>query len=746
MSLYIDNDTTPSGSVYEFDIKAKTSSGSVNARTFQFSIGVDPAWLSGGTPSVALLSNCFTGVSGLPGAITWDPQGIIKITSNTSVTCASPTVINTTPKTIYRIRITNSTAFGCASPNVFFSFGDFGTLRWKTLITTYSATCTSISATSTTLFNGGAYVSTPTGKSGPSELANNNRPIISSQPSNVSVCEGQTASFSIGAIAPSFPSGNTLSYQWLLNGQAIPNATSSSFQLTSTTSTMNGGAYSVEVKSACATSYPVISDNSALTTYALNVLSSTSGSCTGGSNGSIDLTVTNGLTPYSFIWSNGATTEDISALPAGSYTVTVTDASGCSSSSTIVVAQIEAPTAAASSGSIACNGGSTSVTVSASGGTTPYNGTGAFNVTAGAYSYTVTDANGCTALASGSVSEPSLLSAAASSGSIACNGGSTSVTVSASGGTTPYTGTGSFNVTAGAYSYTVTDANGCTALANTLISQPSPIIISTFNPTVANQGEPFTLYGNGLSNVTSLLFNNIPATNLIIFGDTVITTSVPATAIDGPITVLNQNGCSATSSQNFDYLDYYGNVDLKLFIEGYFDNGNMVAAMTNRGIGTNTLAVDSTFLFLADSSDPSIIIDSAKAILDISGSASFQYRGVHVGRSYYLIIRTMNTIETWSAQPVLLSTQTIYDFTDAANKAYGDNMTEIAPGVWAIYSGELNADGFIDSFDAVFLEADNIAFAAGYLPTDLNGDGFVDTFDSPFLEQNNLNFVSSLRP
>ncbi|MFM8432083.1 MAG: IPT/TIG domain-containing protein, partial [Bacteroidota bacterium] len=311
---------------------------------------------------------------------------------------------------------------------------------------------------------------------------------------------------------------------------------------------------------------------------------------------------------------------------------------------------------------------------------------------------------------------------------------------------TPYNGTGSFNVTAGAYSYTVTDANGCTALANTLISQPSPIIISTFNPTVANQGEPFTLYGNGLSNVTSLLFNNIPATNLIIFGDTVITTSVPATAIDGPITVLNQNGCSATSSQNFDYLDYYGNVDLKLFIEGYFDNGNMVAAMTNRGIGTNTLAVDSTFLFLADSSDPSIIIDSAKAILDISGSASFQYRGVHVGRSYYLIIRTMNTIETWSAQPVLLSTQTIYDFTDAANKAYGDNMTEIAPGVWAIYSGELNADGFIDSFDAVFGEADNIAFAAGYLPTDLNGDGFVDTFDSPFLEQNNLNFVSSLRP
>ncbi|MFM9052369.1 MAG: hypothetical protein ACKOKF_08645, partial [Bacteroidota bacterium] len=241
-------------------------------------------------------------------------------------------------------------------------------------------------------------------------------------------------------------------------------------------------------------------------------------------------------------------------------------------------------------------------------------------------------------------------------------------------------------------------------------------------------------------------FNTIPASSIMVLGDTAITTTVPSPAMDGPVTVVNQNGCSATSSQNFDYLDYYGNMNLKVLIEGYNDNGFMVPALVNRGLSPNFFEVDTVRLLLADSANPSIIIDSAKAVLDVFGTAGFQFRGVHVGRSYYLIFRTMNTIETWSSEPILLNTQTTYDFTDGANKAYGDNQTEVEPGVWAIYSGELNADGFIDPFDAVIWEALNIGFSFGYFPADLNGDGYVDTFDSPFLEQNNLNFVSALRP
>src|SRR6185369_16222797 len=112
-------------------------------------------------------------------------------------------------------------------------------------------------------------------------------------------------------------------------------------------------------------------------------------------------------------------------------------------------------TASSSQGTaIACHGGSTTVTVSALGGTAPYSGTGSFSVTAGTYNYTVTDNNGCTAVTSITVNEPSAITASSSQGAaIACHGGSTTVTVSALGGTAPYSGTGSFTVTAGTYSY-----------------------------------------------------------------------------------------------------------------------------------------------------------------------------------------------------------------------------------------------------------------------------------------------------
>ena len=95
-------------------------------------------------------------------------------------------------------------------------------------------------------------------------------------------------------------------------------------------------------------------------------------------------------------------------------------------------------------------------------------------MSAGNYSFTVTDANGCTSTTTGSVSEPTTLQASSSAGSIDCNGGTTTVTVSATGGTAPYSyiwsnGSSTSNiltVTApGVYCMSVVDANGCVASA-----------------------------------------------------------------------------------------------------------------------------------------------------------------------------------------------------------------------------------------------------------------------------------------
>ena len=113
----------------------------------------------------------------------------------------------------------------------------------------------------------------------------------------------------------------------------------------------------------------------------------------------------------------------------------MTDANGCTATTTGNITQPSAVTASSSNTAILCNGGNSTVTVSASGGTPGYTGTGTFSHAAGTYSYTVTDANGCTATTTGKITQPSAVTASSSNTAILCNGGSSVVTVSASGGT-----------------------------------------------------------------------------------------------------------------------------------------------------------------------------------------------------------------------------------------------------------------------------------------------------------------------
>jgi len=96
--------------------------------------------------------------------------------------------------------------------------------------------------------------------------------------------------------------------------------------------------------------------------------------CFGGSTGTVDLTVTGGTAPYSYLWSNGATTEDLGALLAGTYSVVVTDANGCTASLPVVVNQPASALALSESHlNIACFGASTgTIDLTVSGGTAPY--------------------------------------------------------------------------------------------------------------------------------------------------------------------------------------------------------------------------------------------------------------------------------------------------------------------------------------------------------------------------------------
>jgi len=212
--------------------------------------------------------------------------------------------------------------------------------------------------------------------------------------------------------------------------------------------------------------------------------SSTPVTCYGGSNGTATASASGGWPSYNYLWNNGQTTSVITGLTSGSYSVTVTDVINCSTIATVTIVQPTALSASVSAvTNVSCHGaGNGSVSVTASGGTTPYSGIGTFSgLTAGTYSYTVTDAHGCTSNTTVTITEPSALSANNSLlSNVSCHGGSNgSVSVTAVGGTAPYTGTGSFSgLTAGTYTFIVTDAHGCTAATTATINEPSALTVS----------------------------------------------------------------------------------------------------------------------------------------------------------------------------------------------------------------------------------------------------------------------------
>lgn len=80
------------------------------------------------------------------------------------------------------------------------------------------------------------------------------------------------------------------------------------------------------------------------------------------------------------------------------------------------------------------------------------------------------------------------------------------------------------------------------------------------------------------------------------------------------------------------------------------------------------------------------------------------------------------------------------------NNAYGDNQKQVEPGVFAIYSGDINQDGIIDIFDQVILDNDIFNFSGGYISSDLNGDAVVDIFDQVILDNNISQFIGVISP
>ncbi|MCC6727074.1 MAG: T9SS type A sorting domain-containing protein, partial [Saprospiraceae bacterium] len=216
--------------------------------------------------------------------------------------------------------------------------------------------------------------------------------------------------------------------------------------------------------------------------------------CPPDTDGSAIALPTGGTAPYSYLWSTGSTSSILANLGVGTYAVTVTDARGCSATTSVQI--VATTTLALSTTKIDANCFNTndgSATAVISGGSTPFNivwsngATSALNASllAGTYGVTVTDADGCVVTSSATVTSPPLFTAPASIVSNISNyGGSNgSVKVTPAGGVSPYavnwnnnsTALTLSNLSAGVYAVTATDAHGCTATSSVNLQNPAKI-------------------------------------------------------------------------------------------------------------------------------------------------------------------------------------------------------------------------------------------------------------------------------
>ena len=322
------------------------------------------------------------------------------------------------------------------------------------------------------------------------------------------------------------------------------------------------GTYTVTVTDASGCTDTEIVTITEPTALVASVGSSTNVLCNSGSNGSATATASGGTAAYTFLWSNGSSTATVTGLSAGTYTVTVTDANGCTDTDIVTISEPAALVAnVTSSNNASCNGSNDgAATASAAGGTAPYsfswsNGAstaGATGLIAGSYTVTVTDANGCTDTDVVNITEPAILVASISGNvNVSCNGGANgSLTASATGGTTAYTylwSDGSTAATAsglsaGTYTVTITDANGCSDTESAIVTEPTLLLLSTSAVNVTCNG--------GLDGAIDLTVSGGTTSYTFSWSSGAVTEDINSIAAGTyTVTVTDANGCSDNTSE-----------------------------------------------------------------------------------------------------------------------------------------------------------------------------------------------------
>ncbi len=373
---------------------------------------------------------------------------------------------------------------------------------------------------------------------------------------NVSCNNGSNGAISIT------PSGGTTPYSfaWSTTDGAGVNATGED------QTGLAAGTYTISVtdNNGCITDSTFIIAQPDPITFTGTVVTNASPSL---SDGAINLAVNGGTPSYTFVWSTGATTEDLTNIPGDNYTVTVTDANGCVQDTSIVVQdEDQLITYIASKTNVDCNGNSTGAATGAATGSTGNlsyawknasavtigTGSGISGLAAGNYTLEISDDGTLqTSAVSFTISEPAALTSAASPIDVQCFGKSTgAVNLTVSGGTLPYTYLWDNNATTedltkvpqGTYTATVTDDKGCITGAAATINQPTAIEVTTIiDQAIFCFGElgTITASATGGTGTKSFVWNDPGNQN------TATATLLPARLYT--VTATDDNGCKSST-------------------------------------------------------------------------------------------------------------------------------------------------------------------------------------------------------
>jgi gliding motility-associated-like protein len=472
---------------------------------------------------------------------------------------------------------------------------------------------------------------------------------------------------------------------------------------------------------------------------AIVVISSTTNEiCFGDADGTASVSVSGGTPGYTYLWSDGQTTDTINSLTAGDYTVTVTDANGCPSIATLTVDSTNPQIVILGTATpVSCFGGNDgSATVVVNSGNGPFlylwsNGETTetiSNLSAGTYTVTATDGNGCKAATSETITEPTELTSTGLGTDVTVIGGNDgTATVTPSGGTPGYTYLWSdgqaqttptaINLTAGTYTVTVTDSNGCTTITIIVINEPASLTITSTPDTCGLNVGTATVTASGGTPGYTYLWSDGQITSIatgLTAGTYTVTVTDAAGLLSSISTTITEEGSTIIATTSHSNETCVGSSDGSL------------AVSTSGGVGVMT--------FLWNTGDTTFIVDSLPAgtytvtVIDEIGCTASSTETIELSpEGIWVDITTTNTCingSTGTANAVVTTGVSPYTYA-WSNGATTDSITGLSAGGYTVSVTDSN--GCIGIFTTeITVSNTNVIIVTTISATDPSGTGASD--------------------